>query len=160
MILGRIDQAESRIRGEPLPAEPKTPPHRRPNIPPPVGALLDSIARSRYGSLEGIPVVLGVDECVFHLDRATEWHLRRDVCRSGHAFRLASIMTAYWILQAMKTGGEYQRTLASPVLSIDEFEEQLVRWGMTTKRFLSKLEEVWEIDGPGSRDSGGLLTTP
>ena len=142
MILNRIDLAESRIRGEPLPVEPAAPQRQRPEIPQPVGALLGSIARSRYGSLEGIPVVLGVDETVFHLDRATQWHLRRDACISSHAFRLASIMTAYWLLQAIKAGAEYQSTMASPVISIDEFEEQLVRWGMTTRRFISKLEEV------------------
>ena len=147
MILNRIDLAASRTRRKPPLAEPEPPPQQQPDIPPTVQTLLGSIAKSRYGSLDSIPIVLGVDETVFHLDRATQWHLRRDACKSSHAFRLASIMTAYWLLQATKAGTEYQQTTRSPVLSTDGFEEQLAQRGMTKRRFISKLEEVCKCDG-------------
>ena len=143
MILNRIDLAESRIIGaiRPVHTAPQSPPRLRPEIPQPVQALLVFLARGRFGGLENISIVPGVDETVFHLDRATQWHIRRE-CRGSHAFRLASIMTAYWILEMTKAGIEYQRIAATPVIPSDELDEQLLRWGMTTTRFVAQLADV------------------
>lgn len=154
LILERIGLAERNILGEPRPRDPEPLPNRMLDIPQPVSDILVSMAKNRYGSLESIPVVQGVDEIVFHLDRATQWHLRREPSRStlgenhpkpsrsNHAFKMASILTAYWLLHATKEASEYRMITAHPITSIDEFEKQLVRWGMTTHRFISKLEEV------------------
>ncbi len=140
MILNRIELAESRIIREPEPSEPEILGTRRLDVPQPLEDLLTSIAKTRYGNLAAIPIVRGVDETVYYLDRATQWHLRRQPLEGSHALKMACIMRAYWLLQATKEADEYQAE--SMNTSYDELDGQLVRWGMTTRRFVSKLEEV------------------
>jgi hypothetical protein len=82
----------------------------------------------------------GVDEIIFYLDRATQWHVRRQSTQRCHAFKLANLMRAYWLLQATKASDEYQA--ASARITVAEFERQFPRLGMTARRFFSKLEEV------------------
>jgi hypothetical protein len=94
----------------------------------------------RYGSLTNIPMAAGVDEIIFYLDRATKWHVRRQSTQRCHAFKLANLLRAYWLLQATKASDEYQA--ASTMITVAEFERQFPRLGMTARRFFSKLEEV------------------
>src|SRR5437016_4584408 len=103
LILHQIQITESRISrilGEPAPTQPP----RRLDVPSPVGDILVSIATTMYGSLANIPITQGVDEAIFYLDRATQWHIRRHSTQNRQIFRLANILRAYWILQATKEG--------------------------------------------------------
>jgi hypothetical protein len=142
LILNRIELAESRVLGDARRRDTEPLVYRTLPIPQPLQDTLASIAETRFGGLSGISVVQGVDEVVFHLDRATQFSSRRVAPDCTHAFKVTSIMTAYWFLQITKAADECQSILANPVTSFDEFERQLVQWGMTTKRFLRSLEEV------------------
>lgn len=140
MLLHRIELAESRlsnmVRGQPVPAEPT----RKLDIPQPLHDTLVVISTARYGSMAGIPIAQGVEEVIFYLDRATHWHARGESRQRCQAFKLANILRAYWLLQATRNGEEYRA--ASNNVSIEEFERSLPRFGMTTRRFFNKLEEV------------------
>ncbi|GAB1312830.1 hypothetical protein MFIFM68171_03040 [Madurella fahalii] len=139
LLLHRIELAESRlsnmILGQSMPTEST----RRLDIPKPLHDSLVTISTTRYGSMAALPIVQGVEETIFYLDRATRWHARGESRQRCQAFKLANILRAYWLLQATKEGDEYQA--ASDNISIEEFERNLPRFGMTTRRFFSQLEE-------------------
>ncbi|EAQ84110.1 predicted protein [Chaetomium globosum CBS 148.51] len=139
LVLGRLDLMDSRISkvlGEP----PSTEPPPRLHVPQPLQEFLEFITTARYGKLTNIPMCQGVDEVVFYLDRATQWHVRRQSAQRGQAFKWANIYRAYWLLQATKASDEYRE--ASSTLSISQLEQDLPRLGMTARRFFDKLEEV------------------
>lgn len=139
LILHRIELAESRIiqlLGEPAATEP--PP--RLDIPQPLRDLFSTIAESRYGALTNITIAEGVDEAIFYLDQATQRDTRRPSAQQCHAFKMANILRAYWILQTTRGGDEYRA--ASNTVSVEEFERRFPRLGMTTRRFFGRLEEV------------------
>jgi hypothetical protein len=95
---------------------------------------------AKYGKPINIPMCQGVDEVVFYLDRATQWHVRRQSAPQGQAFKWANIYRAYWLLQTTKAGDEYQRV--SSTLSVAQLEHDRPRLGMSARRFFKKLEEV------------------
>jgi hypothetical protein len=138
LVLKRIGLLDSRIAralGEEAP--PVEPPQRL-YVPEPLGEFLEFITKARYGSLTTIPMGQGVDEAVFYLDRATQWHVRRQSTRA-QAFKWANVFRAYWLLQATRASDEYQA--ASTTISVAQLEHDLPRLGMTASRFFSKLEE-------------------
>jgi hypothetical protein len=81
-----------------------------------------------------------LEEILFYLDRATRWHERRKSTQPCHAVQLTNLIRAYWLLQATKAGDEYQA--ATRTVSMEQFEREFPRLGMTTRRFFSKVEEV------------------
>jgi hypothetical protein len=112
-------------------------PERSLDMPRSIRNYLVAITTSRYGDLRNIPVEQGIDETVFYLDRATQWHRRRgspDSSPPCRASRLYNIFRAYALLQATKT--------ATPPVNYDEFERYFPRLGMTVQRFMQKLGEV------------------
>ena len=139
LVLDRLDLMDSRISrvlGEPPPTELP----QRLQVPQQLQEFLEFITTARYGRLGNIPMCQGVDEVVFYLDRATQWHVRRRSVQRGQAFKWANIYRAYWLFQATKAGDEYQE--ASSTLSVSQLEQDLPRLGMTARRFFDKLEEV------------------
>ncbi|KAK3990431.1 hypothetical protein QBC44DRAFT_264691 [Cladorrhinum sp. PSN332] len=111
-------------------------PERTLDMPDSIRSYLLATTTSRYGDLGGISVDQGIDETVFYLDRATQWHKRRQspqaspVCRAA---RLYNLFRAYSLLQATKA--------AVPRATMDDFETYFPRLGMTIQRFLQKLGE-------------------
>lgn len=134
-----IDSRVSRILGETVSIQPR----RRLDVPPPIENLLESTAIAKYGSSTRIPMAQGVDEVIFYLDRAKQWHTRRQSSQPGEATRAskwANLLRAYWLLQATKASEDYQA--AATTISVAEFERQFPRLGMTVRRFFVKLEDV------------------
>lgn len=110
-------------------------------IPQPLKETLTVIAETRHGSLAAIPVVDGVNEVIFYLDRATHWHLRRRSPESNHASKLANAKRAYWLIQVIQEeADEYRRSIENPTFA--RFREEMANYGMTLSQFLSQLEEV------------------
>jgi hypothetical protein len=139
LVIERLDQLETRVSrafGQPLITE--SAPGL--SVPAPLANLFESITLMRYGSLTNIQMAQGVDEIIFYLDRATKWNVRRQSTQRCHAFKLANLLRAYWLLQATKASDEYQESSAR--ITVAEFERQFPRLGMTARRFFSKLEEV------------------
>ncbi|KAH6622697.1 hypothetical protein F5144DRAFT_581216 [Chaetomium tenue] len=140
LILDRLDVIESRmsrVLGEPPPAETKPP--QRLSVPRELEEFLESTMAARCGGPTNIPMCQGVDEVVFYLDRATEWHVRQQSAQPDPAFQWANIYRAYWLLQATKASDEYQA--ASSTLTVAQLEQDLPRLGMTARRFFTKLEK-------------------
>ncbi|KAK4185801.1 hypothetical protein QBC35DRAFT_502847 [Podospora australis] len=143
LLLRRIDDLESRISrllGEPLPAEPE----RTIEIPKPVLEILTNIYRARAVNLLELALSQGIDETIFYLDRATQFHSRRrhttkPLPEPSQAFKFANIIRAYWTLQATKSTDEYRRLSAR--VTIEDFETHFPRLGMTVPRYLNKLGE-------------------
>lgn len=107
--------------------------------------MLHAITTSRYGHVSNVPIDQGINEIVFYLDRATQWHRRRQSEQSSprcRASRLYNLFRAYWLLQATKSGEAFQ--LLSQRTTFDDFRrEHLPRLGMTAQTFMRRLEEVW-----------------
>ncbi|KAK0655083.1 hypothetical protein B0T16DRAFT_486747 [Cercophora newfieldiana] len=108
-------------------------------IPEPLDQVLTGIARLQHGDPSKIPLANGVDEVVFYLDRATQWHSRRESSESSYGCKMANILRAYWLVNAIRATDEYQN--ATKDTSFTEFQRQLDDYGMTLPRFLSQLEE-------------------
>lgn len=139
VVIERIDQLDanvSRALGQPLLTESPA----RLDIPAPLENFLESTTLKKYDSLTSIPMARGLDEVIFYLDRATQWHARRQPTQRCHAFKLANLLRAYWLLQATKASDEYQA--ASSRITVPSPERQSPRLGMTARRFFTKLEEV------------------
>jgi hypothetical protein len=139
LVLERIAQLDARIsrmHGEHPPEEPL----RRIDVPQPLEDILVSMTEAQYGSLAGIPMNQALEEIIFYLDRATQWHERRKSTQPCHASQLANLIKAYWLLQTTKASDEYQAATSN--VSMEQFEREFPRLGMTTRRFFSKLEEV------------------
>ena len=134
--LDHLGASVSRALGEPLLTEPP----RHLDIPKQLGNLFKSITATTYGSLTSIPVSQGVNEVIFYLDRATQWHVRRDSTQGYQAFQLANLLRASWLLQATKAGDEYQEVPNR--ITVAEFGRQFPLSAMTAPRFFGKLEEV------------------
>ncbi|KAK4196072.1 hypothetical protein QBC40DRAFT_287927 [Triangularia verruculosa] len=141
LLLQRIDLLETRVStllGQPRTSEPE----RAMEIPQPLEDLLATIALSRYESLSNITLSQGIDETIFYLDRATRWHLRRQSGQATEqilASQFANMIRAYWTLQATKSGNEYVAASSRP--TIENFERDFPRLGMTVQRYLHKLGE-------------------
>jgi hypothetical protein len=133
--IGLLESRFSRVLGEPPPIEPP----QRLYVPQPVEEFLEFITTAKYGKPINIPMCQGVDEVVFYLDRATQWHVRRQSAPQGQAFKWANIYRAYWLLQTTKASDEYQRV--SSTLSVAQLEHDRPRLGMSARRFFKKLEE-------------------
>ena len=151
--LGRqLHRIENNLEGrdsaqEPRPGLPQ--PGSRIEVVPPIRlpdeivSILTDFAEIRHGSLANVTVVDGINEIVFYLDRATQWHIRRKSQESDHACKLANVMRAYWLLQTIRqAAGEYQAAINQT--AFDDFRQDLDSYGMTLPRFLSQLEEVWD----------------
>jgi hypothetical protein len=134
--IDRLDARVSRVLREPLLTEPP----RHLDIPEPLEKLFKPIPATRYGSLTSIPISQRVDEVIFYLDRATQWHVRRHSTQRCHAFQLANLLRASWLLQATKASDQYQEV--SNRIAIAEFGWQFPLSGMTARQFFGKLEEV------------------
>lgn len=144
LILQRLDLLGSqvgRLLGEPV----LTDSPRRMDVPLELEDLFISIAAARYGSPNSIPMAQGVDEIIFYLDRATQWHARRQSTQSLHAFKYANVLRAYWLLQATKSSDDYQEAITT--ISVAVMERHFPRLGMTARRFFAKLEDVsaWSV---------------
>ncbi|KAK4033070.1 hypothetical protein C8A01DRAFT_50286 [Parachaetomium inaequale] len=138
LVLARIDLLGAqiaRVLGEPLPIESP----QRLDVPQPLEELLASIATARYGSLTSIPMAQGADKAIFYLDRATQWHARRQSTHRCQPFKWANLFRAYWLLQATMASDEYQA--ASTTISVAQLERDFPRLGMTARRFFSNLQE-------------------
>ena len=112
-------------------------------VPPSVSQTLSVIAMSRYGSLATVPIIDGLNEIVFYLDHATQWHERRKApagIRNNHSCKLGYVMWAHWLLRAIQAGDEYQ--VATTQLANGDPQLRLPYYGMTLPRFFSTLEEV------------------
>ncbi|KAK4175296.1 hypothetical protein QBC36DRAFT_331747 [Triangularia setosa] len=142
LLLQRIDLLETRLLGQPRTNEPE----RIMDIPQPLEDFLVAMAVSGYGNLSSIPLAQGIDETIFYLDRATRWHVRRQAGQPIEqilASQFANMIRAYWTLQATKSGDEY--VAVSSRATIDDFEANFPRLGMTVQRYLHKLgEKIFE----------------
>ncbi|KAK3389244.1 hypothetical protein B0H63DRAFT_518480 [Podospora didyma] len=108
-------------------------------IPDSLDRILTVIAKRRHGSLTNIPLVDGLDEAVFCLDRATQWNIRRQRQESDHIGKAANIMRAYWLLNITKAANEYQTAISHA--SFGDFGRQLSEYGMSLPLFFAQLEE-------------------
>ncbi|KAK0705466.1 hypothetical protein B0H67DRAFT_649793 [Lasiosphaeris hirsuta] len=114
---------------------------------------LTAIMKRRHGSLTSIPLADGVDEAVFHLDRATKKFQEND----DHVHTFSSILRAYWLLKATEMTDEYRTVVAHP--SFVEFETQLAQFGMTLPLFFARLEDKILLAHQGAlRDKPGAPT--
>jgi len=110
-------------------------------IPQQVQETLITITEARHGALADIPVVEGINEVVFYLDRATNWHARQRLGESSRGCKVANAIRAYWLLGQIQQADEYKRSEQD--LSPDHFRQQLTSYGMTLSHFVSQLEDVW-----------------
>ncbi|KAK0634056.1 hypothetical protein B0T14DRAFT_508302 [Immersiella caudata] len=108
-------------------------------IPQEINQVLTVIARLQYGSISNVPVVGGVDEIIFYMDQATQWHRRRQSSPASDVCKMANTLRAFWLVKAIQAGDEYKR--ATHNTSFNEFQRQLDDYGMTLSRFLLQLEE-------------------
>ncbi|KAK3901883.1 hypothetical protein C8A05DRAFT_44566 [Staphylotrichum tortipilum] len=138
LLLQRMEAMDSHI-SRLFRQPPALEPSRALTIPHQLATFLTSIATGRYGRATAIPMADGVQEAIFYLDQATKWHARRQQAQPP-AFRWASLLRASWVLQATKESDEYRASVAR--MTVEEFERQFPRLGMTTRRFFGKLEVV------------------
>ena len=108
---------------------------------------LASLLADAHGGLDSTPVADSVDEIVFYLDRATQWHIRRRSQGNNHICKLANVARAHWLLRAVQGGSMY--TQATNQTSFHDFQQDLDVYGMTLPRFFSQLEKVRENNDNG-----------
>ncbi len=139
LVLHRVDILETNmfyLHRRPPPLEPS----RALPIPRELAALFASIAAGRYnGRATTIPMADGIKEAIFYLDRATSWHERRGETQTPE-IRWANLFRASWVLQATKASDEYRATVERATM--ERFERQFPRLGMSVRRFFGKLEVV------------------
>ncbi|KAK4464640.1 hypothetical protein QBC42DRAFT_262958 [Cladorrhinum samala] len=136
----RLTQLEQRLTGEPAQPEPR----RRIDIPLSIQDMLRAMATSRHGHVANVPIDQGINETVFYLDRATQWHRRRQSEPSSppcRASRLYNLFRAWWLLEATRSGDAF-RALSQRTTTFDDYQQQhLPRLGMTPQTFMRRLEE-------------------
>jgi hypothetical protein len=128
-----------RLNGERAPATSQI------TIPQDINQVLTVMGRLQYGSLSSVPVVDSVDEVIFYMDQATQWHHRRQSSPASNVCKMANILRAFWLVKAIQAGEEYER--ATNDTCFNQFQRQLDEYGMTLPRFLSQLEEVCNHHG-------------
>ena len=115
-------------------------------IPRPLHDILNGMTRIRHGALNSAPLADGVDEAIFYLDRATQWHQRRHAAQSSYAVKIANIIRAHWLLEVIQQGDEYKNAVGT--IYYREVRRQLDNYGMSLPQFIGQLLKV------GAQNSG------
>lgn len=111
--------------------------------PPELESSFATLTTRTHPDLLALPLVRGVDAVVYHFTKLSKSLPNPGQSQIRYLLAIITIMKAAWILQTVKNGQEYET--ATRYRTIDDFERQIDRWGMTIERFFDRFEEVINI---------------
>jgi hypothetical protein len=107
-------------------------------IPPELEGSFIALTQQVYPDLSIIPLDVGLDAAVFYFNRVTKTPEQLQQSEIRYLVTIIDIMKAAWILRTVKATHDYQ--IIANYAPLDEFEEQIDRWGMTVERFFAKFD--------------------
>lgn len=99
-----------------------------------------ALTQQVYPDLSIIPLDIGLDAAVLYFNRVTKTPEQLQQSEIRYLAAIIDIMKAAWVLQTVRGTQDYQ--IVAKYAPLDEFEEQMDRWGMTVEGFFDKFDEV------------------